>query len=80
MLWAQAKPEYVQWLAAVNKLIDFEEERIQAANKTALGEAGSFLTAMLVALALALVAAGTLAWLISRSVIAQLGAEPQVAG
>ncbi len=79
-LWTQAKPEYVQWLAAVNKLIDFEEARIQAANQQALKEAGGFLGVMLTALGLALVAAGLLAWLISRSVLGQLGAEPQALG
>ncbi|MDP2008031.1 MAG: methyl-accepting chemotaxis protein [Rubrivivax sp.] len=80
LLWNQAKPEYVQWLAAVNKLIDFEEARIQTANKVALEEAGSFLSVMLAALVLALVSAGTLAWMISRSVTMQLGAEPQALG
>ncbi len=79
-LWTQAKPDSVKWLAAVNKLIDFEEARIQAANKQALDEAGGFLGVMLTALALALVAAGLLAWLISRSVLGQLGAEPQALG
>ncbi|ADV00832.1 methyl-accepting chemotaxis protein [Alicycliphilus denitrificans] len=43
-LWQQAKPQYVQWLAAINRLIDFEEARIQAENRTALEQAGSFLT------------------------------------
>ena len=43
-LWNQAKPQYVQWLAAINRLIDFEEARIQAENRTALEQAGSFLT------------------------------------
>jgi methyl-accepting chemotaxis protein len=55
LLWTQAKPQYVQWLASINKLIDYEEARIQAQNKIALDQAGSFLTVMLVALGLALV-------------------------
>ena len=75
-LWSQAKPQYVQWLAAVNKLIDFEEVRIQAQNKIAQEQAGGFLTAMLAALALALVVGVSLAWSISRSIVQQLGAEP----
>ncbi len=79
-LWTQAKPEYVQWLAAVNKLIDFQEVRIQAANKVALDEAGGFLSVMLGALTLALGVAATLAWMIARSVTSQLGAEPQALG
>ncbi|MFN3495188.1 MAG: MCP four helix bundle domain-containing protein, partial [Hydrogenophaga sp.] len=43
-LWNEAKPQYVAWLAAVNKLIDFEEARIQSENAIAMGEAGSFLS------------------------------------
>jgi methyl-accepting chemotaxis protein len=79
-LWSEAKPQYVQWLAAVNKLIDYEEARIQAANRVALDEAGGFLVVMLVALGGALLCGGALAWLISRSVLRQLGAEPQALG
>lgn len=79
-LWDQAKPEYVQWLAAINKLIDYEEARIQAENRLALEEAGGFLTAMLIALGLAVVLGGVLAWAISRSIVTQLGAEPAELG
>ena len=38
MLWTQAKPQYVQWLASINQLIDFQEQRIQAANQQSLAE------------------------------------------
>ena len=80
MLWTEAKPQYVQWLAAINKLIDFEEARIQSANKTALDQAGSFVAVMLTALAASLVCGVSLAWSISRSILQQLGAEPTVLG
>ena len=80
MLWTQAKPQYVQWRASINKLIDFQERRIQAANQQALAEAGRFVTVMLTALAVSLLAGGLLAWLIPRSVLRQLGAEPAVLG
>jgi methyl-accepting chemotaxis protein len=33
LLWSEAKPRYVQWLAAINQLIDYEERRIQAENR-----------------------------------------------
>ena len=56
-LWAQAKPQYVQWLAAINQLIDHEEVRIQAQNTTALEGAKGFLTVMLAAMCVALVMA-----------------------
>ena len=75
-LWTEAKPQYVAWLAAINKLIDFEESRIQIQNKIAMGEASSFLTVMLAALVLALLSGTALAWAIPRSIVRQLGAEP----
>ncbi|GAA6120849.1 methyl-accepting chemotaxis protein [Acidovorax sp. FG27] len=76
-LWTQAKPQYVQWLASINRLIDFEEARIQAENQTALRHAGGFLFVMLTALVLALLLSGAVAWWVSRSIVHQLGAEPQ---
>ena len=79
-LWSKAKPQYVQWLAAINRLIDHEEVRIQAQNKTALDGAKGFLAVMLVALCIALVMALALAWSISRNVVRRLGAEPAELG
>ena len=75
-LWSEAKPQYVAWLAAINKLIDFEESRIQAQSTVAMSEASSFLWVMIAALGIALLSGVTLAWVISRSVVRQLGAEP----
>jgi methyl-accepting chemotaxis protein len=80
LLWSQAKPQYVQWLAAINQLIDYEEQRIQTENKIALEEAEGFLTVMLTALTLALLCGAALAWTLSRSIVQQLGAEPQALG
>ncbi|WKK91162.1 methyl-accepting chemotaxis protein [Diaphorobacter sp. C33] len=75
-LWTQAKPQYVQWLATINKLIDFKEARIQATNQGAMDEAGSFLGVMFSALLLALVLSVAVAWSVARSIVRQLGAEP----
>jgi len=80
LLWLQAKPQYEQWLAAINKLIDFEEARIQTANQHALAEAGGFVTVMLGSLVVALLVGAALAWSISRSILRQLGAEPSELG
>ncbi len=80
LLWTQAKPQYVQWLAAINQLIDYEEQRVQIQNKIALEEAEGFLMAMLTALTLALLCGAALAWTLSRSIVRQLGAEPQALG
>jgi methyl-accepting chemotaxis protein len=79
-LWNEAKPQYVSWLAAINKLIDFEESRIQAQSAIATGQAGQFLYVMLGALLMALICGLGLAWVISRSVVRQLGAEPAELG
>ena len=80
LLWSKAKPQYVQWLASINQLIDFEESRVQALNKVALKEAVGFRAVMLTALALALVCGVSLAWAISRNIVQQLGAEPAALG
>ena len=80
LLWSQAKPQYVQWLASINKLIDFEETRVQERNKFAMAQANGFRAVMLTALAPALAAGFCLAWVISRSIIRQLGAEPDALG
>jgi len=80
LLWNQAKPQYVQWLGAINKLIDFEESRVQALSKIAIDEAVGFRSLMLAAVALALLCGSALAWVISRSIIVQLGAEPAALG
>ncbi|MBA4264848.1 MAG: methyl-accepting chemotaxis protein [Comamonadaceae bacterium] len=80
LLWDEAKPQYVTWLGAINKLIDFEETRLQEQNAVAMGEAGRFLFLMLGALVLALLCGLGLAWAISRSIVRQLGAEPDELG
>ena len=80
LLWSKAKPQYVQWLASINKLIDLEEGRVEALNKVAIQEAVGFRVVMLTALALALVCGIALAWAISRSIVSQLGAEPAALG
>ncbi len=78
LLWSQAKPQYVQWLGSINKLIDFEEVRVQEMNALAIAHAASFRTVMLTSLLLALGCGIGLALVIARSIVGQLGAEPEV--
>ncbi|MFN6997344.1 MAG: MCP four helix bundle domain-containing protein, partial [Aquincola tertiaricarbonis] len=80
LLWSRAKPQYVQWLAAINRLIEFEEARVQALNAVAMEQASGFRAVMLGALGLALVAGIALAASISRHIVRQLGAEPAALG
>lgn len=76
-LWSQAKPQYVQWLASINRLIDLKEKHIQETNQSAMDEASGFLRVMFTALTLALVLSAAVAWSVARSIVRQLGAEPQ---
>ena len=76
LLWAEAKPQYEQWLAAANKLIDYEETRIiknsEAANQAASQFTGVMLAITLLAVLISVVVTVT----ISRSIGRELGAEP----
>jgi methyl-accepting chemotaxis protein len=80
LLWTSAKPQYEQWLGAINKLIDHEEASVQKNGQTAMAEAEGFLTVMLVAAGLALAIGSALAVVIARSIVGQLGAEPAELG
>ncbi len=76
MLWGQAKPQYVEWLATINRLIDFKERHIQRTNQSAIDEASGFLRVMFTALILSLLLSIAIAWSAGRSIVRQLGAEP----
>lgn len=72
-----ARQQYEQWLAAINKLIDFEELRIRTNNNIAQTDAENFTTIMLLLTAVAAaVALGAALW-VSSQIVRQLGAEPQ---
>lgn len=75
-LWSYAKPHYVEWLAAINRLIDFKEKHIQDTNQSAMDESSGFLRVMFTALTLALIMSACVAWGVARSIVRQLGAEP----
>lgn len=75
-LRTDAKPQYEQWLAAVNKLIDYEEKLIQERTGEAANHASRFMGLIGSAVLASLLIGATLAWRISRSILAQLGAEP----
>ena len=76
LLWAEAKPQYTQWLATINQLIDFEEKRIlqnsQFANQEAAQFTGVMLGITLLAVLISIIATTT----VSRSINRELGAEP----
>ena len=76
LLWADAKPQYEQWLAAANKLIDYEEARIIANSETANNDASQFTGVMLAITLLAVLISVGATVTVSRSIGRELGAEP----
>lgn len=76
LLWAEAKPQYEQWLAAANKLIDYEEARIIKNSETANQNASQFTGVMLSITLLAVLISVGATVMVSRSIGRELGAEP----
>ena len=76
LLWAEAKPQYEQWLAAANRLIDYEEGRIIKNSQTANQDASQFTGVMLSITLLAVLISVAVTVLVSRSIGRELGAEP----
>jgi methyl-accepting chemotaxis protein len=76
LLWDEAKPQYSQWLAAINQLIDFEEQRILQNNNFANHEAAQFTGVMLGITLLAVLISIGVTTTLSRSINRELGAEP----
>mgnify|MGYP003616390395 FL=1 len=76
LLWTQAKPQYEQWLAAANKLIDYEEARIIKNSATANQDASQFTGVMLAITLLAMRISVAATVIVSRSIGRELGAEP----
>ena len=76
LLWTEAKPKYEQWLAAANKLIDYEEARIIKNSNTANQDASQFTGVMLSITFLAVLISVAATVTVSRSIGRELGAEP----
>ncbi|MRT31460.1 methyl-accepting chemotaxis protein [Herbaspirillum sp. CAH-3] len=76
LMLAEAKPAFIDWLAAVNAFIDLQESMSQAESTKARSTARGFQAFMLVLLAAAMAAGALLAMLITRSIGRALGAEP----
>ena len=70
---AEAKPLFVDWLAAINVLIDLEEEMNAGETAEARGIASGFLALMVVFVLVAVGLATVVAWSIIRRVTTPLG-------
>ncbi len=79
LLLNEVRPAYVAWLASINRLIDIEEakNKTESANARSIAQGFSFLMLVMTVLAAALGA--LIAWLITRSLLRQLGGEPSEA-
>ncbi|MFO6421156.1 methyl-accepting chemotaxis protein [Hylemonella sp. W303a] len=76
IVWRDLKPLFVEWLARINALIDFEENLIQQRLAQAEGTATGFSTLMIAWTVVAVLLGAAAAALISRAVTRALGAEP----
>jgi methyl-accepting chemotaxis protein len=76
LMLQQARPAFVDWLAAINQFIDLQESLSQAESVHARELAHGFQAVMLGLLIAAMVAGVVLATLITRSIRGALGAEP----
>ncbi|WP_038174632.1 methyl-accepting chemotaxis protein [Vibrio pacinii] len=76
MVLDQARPAFVEWLAAINQFIDYQESLNQQLTPEVRAEAGGFQTLMLWLSGLALVISVIVALLIERSFQISLGGEP----
>ncbi len=79
VLAKQAGPEFVDWLASVNKLIDLEEKMSRDATAGARALSSSFFAWMVVLCAIAICAGIASAWYIGRGLLRQLGGQPDYA-
>jgi methyl-accepting chemotaxis protein len=79
LLQKQAAPAFVEWLAAVNTMIDLEEKMSTTQAGSATGVARSFFVFMVVLCLIAIAIGTAAAWFISRGLLRQLGGEPEYA-
>ena len=76
IVWRDAKPLFVEWLARINVLIDYEEKLIQEKLSLARQVSSQFLAIMLGLTAVAVMLGVLAAYVIARSIRLALGAEP----
>ncbi|MET3120339.1 methyl-accepting chemotaxis protein [Undibacterium sp. GrIS 1.8] len=77
LLLTEAKPAFVEWLARINKLIDYEENLNKVESATARSTANGFQTLMLLMCLGAIFLGAVVAIFIARSITAAMGGEPR---
>ncbi|MFZ6753412.1 methyl-accepting chemotaxis protein [Undibacterium sp. Dicai25W] len=77
MLLNEAKPAFVEWLARINKLIDYEENLNRVESASARKTANGFQTLMLIMCLGAIVFGAIVATFIARTITRAMGGEPR---
>ncbi|APR38186.1 methyl-accepting chemotaxis protein [Paraburkholderia sp. SOS3] len=77
LLLADARPAFVDWLAAINTMIDFEESLSQDEGERAREISKQFRLLMATLTALACLFSAGVAWFVVRNVTRSLGADPR---
>ena len=77
MLLNEAKPAFVEWLARINKLIDYEENLNRVESASARKTANGFQTLMLIMCLGAIVFGAIVATFIARTITSAMGGEPR---
>lgn len=77
LLMAEAKPAFVEWLARINKLIDYEENLNKIESGSARSTAKGFQTLMLLMCLGATIIGALVANFIARTITAAMGGEPR---
>ena len=76
ILLTQAKPAFIDWLAAINAFIDYQEEQNQHQTEAVRQATGAFTGVMITATAIAFAVALLITWLFIAYFKRQLGGEP----
>jgi methyl-accepting chemotaxis protein len=76
MMLSQAKPAFVDWLAAINAFIDQEEKTTNTESDGARQAAHNFQNLTLLLLAIAVAVGVVVAWRVTHYLLRALGAEP----
>jgi methyl-accepting chemotaxis protein len=76
MMLADAKPAFVEWLAAINGFIDNQEDMTEAESQIARKGAHNFQSLTLLLVAIAIAVGAVVAWRVTQYLLRALGAEP----
>jgi methyl-accepting chemotaxis protein len=76
MMLAEAKPAFVEWLAAINGFIDNQEDMTEAESQLARQGAHNFQSLTLLLVAIAIAVGAVVAWRVTQYLLHALGAEP----